>query len=52
MKLSRGLFFLLDGDVEITEGIIEIMKLITQKASEEVETGLLLSLTAALDGNI
>ena len=52
MKLPRGLFLFLNGGVEIAEGIVEIMELITQKASEEVETGLLLVLAAALDGNI
>jgi hypothetical protein len=52
MELTSCLFLFLYSNVKIIKGIIEIMKLIVQEASEEIETCLLLIFAAALDGYV
>ena len=52
MELSCGFFLLLDGHVEVIEGLVEVVQLVVKEASEEVETRLLLVLAAALDRGI
>lgn len=52
MKLSCGFLFLLNRDIEVTQGIVEVVQLIVKQPSEEVETWLLLLLAATGDGHI
>lgn len=52
VELSCCLLFLADGDVEIPQGFVKAVELEIKKASEEVETCLLLFLAAGRDGPI
>jgi hypothetical protein len=52
MELSCGFLFLLNCDIEVVQGIVEVVQLIVKQPSEEVETWLLLLLAATGDGHI
>ena len=52
MELSCGFLFLLNCDIEVVQGIVEVVQLIVKQPSEEVETWLLLLLAATSNGHI
>jgi hypothetical protein len=52
MELACWLFLLSNGDIEVIECLIEIVKLVIEQSSEEVKAGLLFILTAAIDGHV
>jgi len=49
MKLTCSFLFLLNGNVEIIQCIIEIVELIMKQSTEEIQTRLLLLFAAAFD---
>jgi hypothetical protein len=52
MELSCGLLFFTDGHIEVSQRLIESMKLKVEETSEEKQTCLLLLLAAALDCDV
>ena len=42
MILARRLFLFLDGDIEVRQGLVEVVQLVLQQAAEEVHRALLL----------
>jgi len=52
VELTGGFLFLLDCDVEVVEGLIEVVQLVVEEASKEEQTGLPLLFAAGLDGDV